>query len=290
MKRFHIILVYIICSLFFSSCVNRKELATNAVNELFSYIKNDKDNIITEIYPAASNLPSYYKSDNIKINEVKRLNDKKIAVLIENNFTNGFGKSFNRDITLYLEPSPSDPKKYIIYDSEGFCGYEDNSEFKIAVKSGCIDNKAYKTDEQIAKKLVIAKAMMFNEYVNVYSELKSKVLIKNWSWETSYYGNSANGQGICINKSTFTIPKPKYKIVYKDRNGNAITDDDGYITYDALSPGSSKAFTFYTSYVGNASKASISVEFDDDLIFDYIVSKNYTGNEYAEYMIEQNNE
>lgn len=63
-----------------------------------------------------------------------------------------------------------------------------------------------------------------------------------------------------------------------------------YITYDALSPGSSKAFTFYTSYVGNASKASISVEFDDDLIFDYIVSKNYTGNEYAEYMIEQNNE
>ena len=100
MKRFHIILVYIICSLFFSSCVNRKELATNAVNELFSYIKNDKDNIITEIYPAASNLPSYYKSDNIKINEVKRLNDKKIAVLIENNFTNGFGKSFNRDITL----------------------------------------------------------------------------------------------------------------------------------------------------------------------------------------------
>lgn len=132
--------------------------------------------------------------------------------------------------------------------------------------------------------------MMFNEYVNVYSELKSKVLTKNWSWETSYYGNSANGQGICINKSTFTIPKPKYKIVYKDRNGNAITDDDGYITYDALSPGSSKAFTFYTSYVGNASKASISVEFDDDLIFDYIVSKNYTGNEYAEYMIEQNNE
>lgn len=51
-----------------------------------------------------------------------------------------------------------------------------------------------------------------------------------------------------------------------------------------------KPFTFYTSYVGNASKASISVEFDDDLIFDYIVSKNYTGNEYAEYMIEQNNE
>ena len=42
--------------------------------------------------------------------------------------------------------------------------------------------------------------------------------------------------------------------------------------------------------MGNASKASISVEFDDDLIFDYIVSKNYTGNEYAEYMIEQNNE
>lgn len=60
------------------------------------------------------------------------------------------------------------------------------------------------------------------------------------------------------------VPKPKYKIVYKDRNGNAITDDDGYITYDALSPGSSKAFTFYTSYVGNASKASISVEFDDE--------------------------
>lgn len=44
---------------------------------------------------------------------------------------------------------------------------------------------------------------------------------------------------------------------------------------------------FYTSYVGNARSASITVEFDDDLIENYIADKDYTGNEYKEYIAER---
>lgn len=231
-------------------------------------------------------LPSYYKSDKIEIKEIKGLKNKEVLVIVANEFTNGYGKQFNRDIKLYMRPDSTDSKKYIVFDSEGFCGFdpEDDNEYKFAIKTGCIDEAADITDQQKAAKLHTARMMMLREYFDVLVELRSQITIKNWSWEKSYYGDSASGKGICVNNSTFDVPKLKYRVKYFDRSDNLITDDDGYITYDVLKSGSSRAFTFYTSYVGNARSASITVEFDDDLIENYIADKDYTGNEYKEYL------
>jgi hypothetical protein len=79
------------------------------------------------------------------------------------------------------------------------------------------------------------------------------------------------------------MPKLKYKVTYKDQFGNAITSDNGYVTYDVLDAGESKSFTFFTSYIGGASQASIELVFDDDMIFKYLSKKDWTGNECEEY-------
>lgn len=283
--RKSIVLSLVFTSVLLTSCLD-KEAVTSATNQLFTAVKEGNKVKIEAIYPESENLSAYYKSDKITIKEIKSLKHKEASVVVENEFTNGYGKTFTRDIKLYLKPDPSDSKKYIVYDSEGFCGWDpdENNEYKFAVKTGCIDEDVDITDQQRAKKLKAASAMILNAFFDVYLDLKANVIIKDWSWDTSYYGDSASGKGICVNNSTFSIPKPKYKIVYKDRTGNEITDDDGYITYDVLKPGQSKAFTFYTSYVGNATRASISVEFDEDMILEYIANKDYTGNEYAEFL------
>ncbi len=75
----------------------------------------------------------------------------------------------------------------------------------------------------------------------------------------------------------------KYKVTYKGQWGNTITSDDGYVTYDVLEAGESKSFTFYTSYIGGASQASIELLFDEKMIFKYLTKKNWTGNECEEY-------
>ena len=112
------------------------------------------------------------------------------------------------------------------------------------------------------------------------------VNVVDWSWKKGY-GNSASGKVIVKNNSTFSIPNVKYEITYYDRNDNKITMDDGYVSYDALGAGDSKSFTFYTSYVGNASSAMISLNFDEDLINDYVLQSEYEGNEYSAYLAEK---
>lgn len=125
--------------------------------------------------------------------------------------------------------------------------------------------------------------MMKKYYLDMYIKLRKEVNITSWDWETGY-GDSASGKAIVKNNSNYDIPKLKYEITYKDRNGDEITTDDGYVTHDELSSGSSKAFTFYTSYVGNAQKASINLDFDTDFILKCIADTQYTGKEYEEFI------
>ncbi len=123
---------------------------------------------------------------------------------------------------------------------------------------------------------------MLDKAVAVYLELKTDIRVVHWSWESGYSG-SASGQGIVRNSSTFTIPKLKYKITYKNELGNSITSDDGYVSYGPLEAGESKSFTFFTSYVGGASQASIELLFDEDMIYKYLSKKEWSGHECELY-------
>lgn len=282
------IALFIASALLFAACVN-EEAATNTANLLFSAIKEGSEQKMASAYPKISNLPSYYKSDNMTIKEIEGMPKKEIKVLVSNEYTTALGKLVNRDIMLYMRPDSLEAKKYIVYDSEGLCGWdpEENDEYKFALKTGCINEITDVTDQQRAEKMEVARKMMLKEYFNVYVELMTQIRITDWSWDTSYYSDSASGDAICFNGSNYDVPDLKYRVKYYDRYDNLITEDDGYITYDVLKAGRSKSFSFYTSYVGNAQRAKISVEFDDELILKYLADKTYTGKEYEEYLAQQ---
>lgn len=280
MRNIYFLLV-LLCILF--SCTNKKkEAAIKTAQSFFSCIKNDKSERLNELYPDFKNIGSYYKSDSIIIKEAKSLRDDKYEVIVENHFTNGYGKKFNQDITLYLDKNIDNKEEYYIYDSKGICDFTTKDEYTFGKKTGCINNDDI-TDQQISKKINAATEIMTRYFIALYGKLKSEVQITDWQWESGY-GGSAHGKGIVKNNSAYDIPKLKYKITYKDRNGNEITSDDGHITYDKLNSGNSKAFTFYTSYVGNAQKASIDIDIDTDFLLECISKADYKGTEYKEFI------
>jgi hypothetical protein len=285
MKRIYLnvfaVLVVVFCFIGCSS--KRKELAENTTKSFFSAIKNDNKSELKELYPDFENIGTYYKSDEISVKEIKLLEDNKISVSVENSFTNGYGKKFNQTITLYLKPEENNKDVYKIYDSKGLTGYEEKDEYIFAIKTGVINKNENLTDQEIAEKLEIANKMIVKYGIETLSELKANIKVTSWSWESGY-GGSASGKGIVKNNSDFSVPNLKYKITYYDRSDNQITTDNGYVTHDKLSAGDSKSFTFYTSYVGNAYTATISLDFDTEMIIKYVVNQDYTGNEYNEYL------
>lgn len=245
----------------------------------FLSLKKSNEKEMTRLYPGFSNFDHYYKSDSGTI--VSTADGKeRVAVAVDNRFTNGFGKLNQQSICLYYKIDSLGQVN--LYDSKGLSDFDDNDDFIFGSKTGCIDSRADTTDQQIIKQIKRTKRVMLDKAVAMYLELKRNIQVVHWNWESGYSG-SASGQGIVRNGSSFTIPKLKYKITYKNELDNPITSDDGYVVYGPLEAGESKSFTFYTSYVGGASRASIELLFDEEMIFKYLSKKDWSGNECALY-------
>lgn len=280
-------LTILFLALILSSCGKDQKLidSENATLTFFKSVKEGNEDLMKKTYPNISTFDSYYKSDSIKIKESKFVNDSLISVSVTNYFTNGFGKKSTKDIELYLLPDSLKTYTKII-DSKGMTDHNENELYSFAVKTGCI-KKTDTTDVQINEKYLDAYLLSRSYTVDKLIDFMTEVRVVDWSWESGY-GGSASGKGIVKNNSTFDIPKVKYKVTYKDRSGNEITSDDGYVTYDVLRAGSSESFTFYTSYVSSrASKASISLDFDEDMIKKYVLEADYNGDEYETYKSEK---
>jgi len=269
-----IVTVFISCG----SSKTKKEVEAKAI-EFFTDLKNEDLKKMTILYPGFEDFENYYKSDSVRVNSTTEKN-KMIIVSIRNRFTNGYGKTTEKDISLMFQRDSTGQLR--IVDSNGLSGFDEKDDYIFGVNTGCINKNVDTTDQQILKAMKSSKNVMLDKAVDVYLELKSQIRIINWSWESGY-GRSASGRGIVKNSSTFSVPNLKYKITYKTSNGEEVTSDDGYVDYDVIEAGESKSFTFYTSYVGNATKASIELTFDDDLIYKYLAKKEWTGKECDEY-------
>ncbi|MFZ2283746.1 MAG: hypothetical protein WAV86_07710 [Lutibacter sp.] len=282
MKNLIKLLVIGLISTIIFSCGKNKNIinSESIVTAFFKNINSEDVESMNKIYPNISTFTSYYKSDSIIIKKSDFINDSIIVVSVENYFTNGFGKKSTKNIDLYLEID-SLKSFSTIKDSKGLTDFKESDIANFATKTGCI-LKTDTTDVQRNLKLVNAEALAYDLTLDQLVDFMVYVKVIKWSWESGY-GGSASGKGIVKNNTSFNIPNVKYKIEYKDRNGNVITSDDGYVSYDKLNAGESKSFTFYTSYVGNASRASISLDFDEENIREYILKNNYEGNEYEIY-------
>lgn len=264
-----------------SSCKSdkTKKEAEAKAREFFSAIKNENEEELSRLYPGISNFEHYFKSDSGKIVSTSEASGI-ITVTVDNRYTNTFGKLSEESIRLYYKVDSIGNAN--LYDTKGLTDFAENNNYIFASKTGCIVSRIDTTDQQILRKLKRAKEVMLDKAVALYLELKTNIRVINWNWESGY-GGSASGNAIVWNGSTYRIPKLRYKVTYRDQIGNPITTDDGYVTYDGLDAGESKSFTFYTSYVGGASKASIELLFDDDVILNYLSKKAWMGNECELY-------
>ena len=254
--------------------------ATMASKEFFSAIKSGDTERATALYAGFAELPSYFKSDSISVREVLVM-DTLVVSKVRNYFTNLAGKKSERDIDLYFAREKDKP--LVLVDSKGLSDFKENDDYQFAVSTGCIDTRADTLDQRVCAQLKMANDLLVAKAVDLWLELSAGCVMDTWSWESGYRG-SASGKGIVVNNTTYRIPRVKYKITYKDRAGSPITTDDGYVTYDALEPLGSKSFTFYTSYVGNAQKASIELVFNDELLMEYVRKAKWTGNECTEFL------
>jgi hypothetical protein len=279
--KFILPLITLIIVTFFISCRSSKtkKEAEEKAMDFFTDLKNGDVKKMTTLYRGFGAFESYYKSDSISVNSTIEKN-KTLTVSIHSRFTNGYGKMNEKDISLIFRKDSTGQLK--IVDSKGLSEFDEKDDYVFGVNTGCVNKNVDTTDQQILKSLKKSKSVMLDKAVAVYLELKSQIRIINWSWESGYSG-SASGRGIVKNNSTFSVPNLKYKITYKNSKGEEVTNDDGYVDYDVIEAEESKSFTFYTSYVGNATRASIELIFDENLIYKYLATKEWTGKECDEY-------
>lgn len=279
--KFNLTVITLSIGAFMISCQSSrlKKEAELKAKDFFSALKDEDEKKLVMLYPGFQKFDTYFKSDSARINSTSEKNGL-FAVSVHNRFANGYGKVTEKDIVLFFRSDSAGQLKLI--DSKGLSGFYEKDDYVFGISTGCINKYTDTTDQQILKGIQKAKIVMLDKAVDVYLELKSQIKVVSWSWESGY-GGSASGKGIVKNGSTFSVPRLKYKITYKNSGGEEITNDDGYVDYDAIEAGESKSFTFYTSYVGNAVKASIDLTFDEDLIYKYLAKKAWAGNECDEY-------
>jgi len=281
MKKNHllnsqVLLIALVLSLF--ACDGKKkELSKIVVKEFFNAVKNDNKSEMIKLYPDIEKIEEYYKSDEINIKGAKVLEDKSVSVEVENNYTNGMGKKFSQKIILYLKPLDEEAKVYRIFDSKGMTNYEEKKTYQFAINIGCIDKSLDLTDQEINNKIKESGDIMVKMALELAKKLKEEIKIESWQWEAKR--GYATGKAIVKNNSSYSVPNIKYLVTYYDGNNKEIVQDQGVINYDALEPGSSKSFTFYTNYVGAAKNAGIAVNFDTFFLLNYILDGKYNGTE-----------
>lgn len=280
MRMRNLIFIGTMCIVASSCQPNKAKIeADRKTGEFFIALKKGDKMALSRLYPSFRKFDEYYKSDSGKIISTTEAN-KVITVSVDNRFTNTLGKTSQETICLYYRvDSLGQP---VLYDSKGLSDFDTNDNYIFATKTGCIDTRTDTTDQQILRLLKRSRSVFVDKAVWLYWELKKDVRVVTWNWDAGY-GGSASGQGIVRNGSNYSIPSLKYKVTFKDQWDNPLTFDEGYVSYDALAVGESKSFSFFTSYVGGASRASIELLFDDDMIFKYLATRDWSGDEYEQY-------
>jgi len=269
-----------ICTIYFSCQSSKiKSEAEEKTKQFFVALKSGDEKLTESFYPGFENFDSYSKSDSARITGTD-IKDSLILVFVHNRFTNPYGKIFERNITMYLKRNSKG--ELILFDSKGLTDFSEKDNYNFGIKTGCINKDIDTTDQLVLKALKKTHLVLMDKAVEFYIILKSEVRVVTWNWESGY-GGSASGKGIVKNNSELDIPDLRYKIIYKDNAGNEITSDKGSVAYDKIEAGGSRSFIFYTSYIGNASRATIDLTFDNEFILKYMAAKNWSGKECDQF-------
>ena len=261
-----------------SSCSHKNE-AIELTRSFFTSLSDSTYGSPTDFYPQYDSLQIEAKSDVVDIEEsdITEKNDS-IIVRCMNNYTDAKG-TFKQDSVVIFITKDKDSEWYI-YNSQGLITIDKDIEW-FGKKTGALGKKPM-NDLQLAEVLGNLYSLMREKYLGQYIELKTQVEILDWSWETSYDG-TAHGESRIKNKLPYSVSGIKYQVTYYDQQQNFMAEDDGSIS-KTLNPEEKYNFTFWSSNAKYPSRARLTLEFSDRVVYDLIKSKYYTGTEYQDYI------
>lgn len=261
-----------------SSCSHKNE-AIELTRSFFTSLSDSTYGSPTDFYPQYDSLQIEAKSDVVDIEEsdITEKNDS-IIVRCMNNYTDAKG-TFKQDSVVIFITKDKDSEWYI-YNSQGLITIDKDIEW-FGKKTGALGKKPM-NDLQLAEVLGNLYSLMREKYLGQYIELKTQVEILDWSWETSYDG-TAHGEARIKNKLPYSVSGIKYQVTYYDQQQNFMAEDDGSIS-KTLNPEEKYNFTFWSSNAKYPSRARLTLEFSDRVVYDLIKSKYYTGTEYQDYI------
>ena len=273
----------LLCIVFFSCKSSKlKTAAEQQTHEFLTNLKSGNEGKMKAIYKGFENFDTYSKSDSSAITS-SLYKDGIVTVNAHNRFTNGYGKLFERDMAFYFKKDSSN--KLNLFDSKGLTDFTEKEDYSFGVKTGCINEATDSTDQAILKGLRKEHFIFLDKGVKTLTAMQQKIHTVTWTWERGY-GGSASGKAIVKNDSPFSLDDLRYEITYKDRFGGEITKDDGTVSYEKIEPGESKAFTFYTSYVGDAISATLRFTFHDKQVMEFMNAGKFSGHECDDYFKE----
>lgn len=271
--------------LLFQSCQSvNKDKVKETVENFFSAYRGEDFTTAVAIYPKLSSLRGQFRKSSridLDLKDIWVISDSNIIVNLTHHWVNPFGADNTAKMRLYLTKKGD---RYEIFDSKNFCMYDDVSLHKFACNVGAIKTYRDTTDIAISAKLDDVVVMYNFAVSRVMSDIKNGLTVK-WTWENGYYSDYASGRAVVTNNTAYPVKQPKYTVTYyKSDNKTIVTTDDGIVCYDVLMPNQSKSFSWYTSYIGNASRAGVTVNCDNNSWIEEIVTNlPFVGLEYDKY-------
>ena len=271
------ITVFISASLVLSSCSHKNE-AIEFSRAFFTSLSDTTYGKPSNFYPLYDSLHVQAKSDAVEIDEseIATMGDTMI-VRCFNNYTDAKGTFKQDNITLFITKDKE--SSWYIYDSKGLISM-DEEQLWFGRAIGALGEKPL-NDVALANRLNILGDYIREEYMNQWIKLKTNVKIANWSWETSYDGK-AHGEARIVNTLPYSISGIKYIVIYYDRSGNFMAEDDGRVN-KTLNPNEIYNFTFWSSNAKYPTTANLKLDFSDKTVYDLMKEKTYTGKEFEEF-------
>ena len=271
------ITVFISASLVLSSCSHKNE-AIEFSRTFFTSLSDTTYGKPSNFYPLYDSLHVQAKSDAVEIDEseIATMGDTMI-VRCFNNYTDAKGTFKQDNITLFITKDKE--SSWYIYDSKGLISM-DEEQLWFGRAIGALGEKPL-NDVALANRLNILGDYIREEYMNQWIKLKTNVKIANWSWETSYDGK-AHGEARIVNTLPYSISGIKYIVIYYDRSGNFMAEDDGRVN-KTLNPNETYNFSFWSSNAKYPTTANLKLDFSDKTVYDLMKEKTYTGKEFEEF-------
>lgn len=269
---------------------NRRRAQASAQEFMKAYQEQDVERM-RELYPKVDRIEIFYATDSSyleSVDPIEQSDEYRVSFI---GLCRVEGDSIEtRRVALILRPADESNRAYLIVDSEGVAAWDSYPTYAFALHTGCLAEGAALTDQQALDRLDTAQEMLFDFSTRLYDELEQNIRIM----QVHVMGRDAGmvrARAVVSNDSDYTLPDLKYLIVYYDDKDAELASENGWVTQRELGSGESVTFDFLTSYNPAATSCDFKLDFDVDLIMDFVLNDDiYTGNEYAAFIASHNGE